>query len=114
MALDAELKSTVNCPVPDGWSLGHATIRGLRGGEKMAIEALRYGAFAVHETISGNWRLTHAPSGLQIWTFNNQTQAVELAKRIETFTDWNAIKDTLPEGSDLYPKVREIIDELTQ
>lgn len=119
MPLKDELVMTVRGDVPEGWSLGHATIRGLNHDEKIAIEALRCGSFAVHETIGGNWRLSHAPTGLQIWTFGSRRQALELAKRIEAFTDWSAIKDTLPKGSELYPKVREVVheledDELTQ
>ena len=40
--------------------------------------------------------------------------AVELAERIEPLTDWNAINKMLPSGTELYPKVRKVVDEIVE
>ena len=114
MTLHNELIETVIGIPPPGWSLGHVTING-RNGQRMPIEAMRHGHFAVHEVerMAGRgWRLTHAPSGLQIWTFPTLEQAIELAERIEGFTDWGAFDKMLPAGTDLYPRVREVVDHI--
>lgn len=106
-----EFEDVVVGSPPDGWTLGHATVN-LQNGRRKPIEAWRRGAFAVHQVNceSGIGRLTHAPTGHMIWTCETMDQAAELAERIESLTDWGAIKEKLPLGSDLYPKVRAIID----
>ncbi len=114
MPLKDELLPRVSELPPEGWELGHATIQG-REGDREPIEALRRGAFAVHEVraFAGHlWRLSHAPTGLRIWEFDKIKDATSLAERIEPLTDWGAIKDEMPSGSDLYPKVRAVIDEI--
>lgn len=116
MPLKDELIETIIGIPPPGWELGHATINGRADRDREVIEAMRRGAFAVHEVnqIDGRgWRLSHAPSGLQIWTFREMEDAIALAERIENFTDWQTIKKMLPVGTDLYPKVRKIIDEIS-
>jgi hypothetical protein len=115
MPLKDELLETVVGIPPDGWSLGHVTINGRSEDDRMPIEAMRRGAFAVHEVnrIDGRgWRVSHAPSGLQIWTFSTFSEAIELAERIESMTDWGQIKKQLPSGTNLFPKVRAIINEI--
>lgn len=111
MPLADELIFTLKADPPHGWSKGYVTISG-RGDDKIAVEAMRRGAFAIHETRHGQWRLSHAPSGLQIWTFDRLDDVVKLAERIEPFTDWDVITEQLPSSGDLYPKVREAIDEI--
>lgn len=109
-----EFEEVVVGTPPDGWTLGHATVVVLD--RRQPIEAWRRGAFAVHQVNScdsGTGRLTHAPTGLRIWTCETMDQAAELAERIESLTDWGGIKTILPYGSDLYPKVREIIDQFS-
>jgi hypothetical protein len=39
-------------------------------------------------------------------------QAVEMAERVEPLADWGAITEQLPSGTELYPKVRKIADEI--
>jgi hypothetical protein len=94
---------------PEGWQIGHVTMQLLFPSELVQIEAWRRGAFAVHELTYGA-RLTHAPTGLRIWNTCSMDQAAELAERLEGLADWDAITATMPIGSDLYPKVKEIID----
>ena len=91
----------------EGWTLGHVTITLKNPDERIPVEAWRKGAFAVHPTLGGA-RLTHAPTGLSIYHARSMDEAVEFAERIEPFTDWQAIKEKMPSGSDLYPKVREV------
>lgn len=112
MTID-EFKETIVGTPPEGWSLGHVTVV-LSDSSRKPIEAWRRGAFAVHELEceSHSARLTHAPTGLNIWNCQTMDEAAELAERIERLTDWNAISKMLPPGSDLYPKVREIADQL--
>lgn len=107
-----EFEETVIGTPPDGWSLGHVTVTRRPHMKPKPVEAWRRGAFAVHEVNGeeGKGRLTHAPTGLQVWTFETMDKAAELAERIEPLTDWNAIKKEMPLGSDLYKKVRTIID----
>lgn len=108
-----ELIETLIGIPPSGWTIGHVTISGRAA--RIPIEAMRHGAFAVHEVerMAGNgWRLTHAPTGLQIWTFASVDDAIELAERIESLADWDSIKKEVPHGTDYYPKVRAVIDEI--
>lgn len=105
-------ETVVGAP-PDGWTLGHVTLTLRYPDERVPVEAWRRGAFAVHEA-EGGARLTHAPTGLRIWTFDTMDGATELAERIEPLADWSSFKEELrgPIGDDLYPKVRGIIDEM--
>ena len=98
---------------PEGWTLGHVTLTLRYPDERIPVEAWRRGAFAVHEVELGA-RLTHAPTGLRIWTCGTMDEAVELADRIEPLADWSAFKEELkgPIGDELYPKVREVIDQM--
>lgn len=100
---------------PDGWTIGHVTIK-TRYDVEFAVEAFRRGPFAVHIIDISRayrlWRLTHAPSGLMIWTFDTLDQAAELAERIEPLADWGAFVKQIPAGTDLYPKVRDAIAEV--
>lgn len=98
---------------PEGWTIGHVTLRLLNPDERIPVEAWRRGAFAVHEA-EGGGRLTHAPTGLRIWTCRTIDDAAELAERIEALTDWDSIKKEMPPGSDLYPKVRDVIDRMEE
>lgn len=94
---------------PEGWILGHVTVT--KRESRKPVEAWRRGAFAVHQVNNceeGNGRLTHAPTGRAIWTFETLDLATELAEQIEQLTDWDAIKSEVPMQSDIYPKVREI------
>jgi hypothetical protein len=114
MPLKDELLPRVSEPLPQGWTLGHVTIQG-RAGDAEPIEALQRGSFAVHEVRGGYgnlWRVSHAPTGLRIWEFDKIKDAIALAERIEPLTDWGAIKDAMPRGSELYPKVRAVIDKI--
>lgn len=94
---------------PDRWARGHVTISLINPEEKHAIEAWRRGAFAVHELANGRASLTHAPTGLKIYIFDDMDKAAECAQAIEALTDWSAITGMMPAGGDLLPKVREII-----
>ena len=113
MTIRGEFAETVVGQPPEGWTLGHVTVT-LRDNKRVPIEAWRRGAFAVHEVFSPNkgGRLTHAPTGLKIWFSGTMDQAAELAEKLEPLADWNAITKALPLGSDLYPKVRQVIDEM--
>ncbi len=105
------IETVVGAP-PDGWTLGHVTITLHHPNERIPVEAWRKGAFAVHPTENPNGaRLTHAPTGLRIHSARSMDEAVEFAERIEPFYDWEAIKEKMPVGTKLYPKVRKIIDE---
>jgi hypothetical protein len=117
MTIRGELIEVVTGAAPDGWEHGEVIISLVHPDNRAVIEAWRHGAFAVHEVkrIGGRgWRLSHAPSGLQIWTFSTMEDAVELAERIEPLTDWNAINKMLPSGTELYPKVRKVVDEIVE
>ena len=75
------------------------------------IEAWRRGAFAIHEVKDGA-RITHAPTGLTIWTTSFFDEAAEVAEAIEGLTDWSSIKEAAPIGGDLYKRMRHVILEL--
>jgi hypothetical protein len=114
MSIRNELEEIIVGSPPDGWSLGHVTVNLLNPEERIPVEAWRRGAFAVHDLSSGGARLTHAPSGLRIWSFRTKDEAVEATEAMEPFTDWTAFTEVLPSGTDLYPKVRKIVDEIDQ
>lgn len=111
MTLHGEFVETLSGDQPTGWIPGHVTVT-LRHGERAAVEAWRHSAFAIHQIIGFGWRLTHAPTGLTIWTFDSVVDAVECVSRIEPLAEWAAITKRMPPGSDLYPKVRAAIDEI--
>ncbi len=111
MAIRAEFEETFVGIPPEGWTLGHVTLVLRSPEERVPVEACRRGAFAIHEAY-GCFRLTHAPSGLRIWASPTMDEAAELAERIEPLADWNAFTKELPAGTELYPKVRKIIDEI--
>lgn len=99
----------------DGWQRGHVSLALKNPSERVPVEAWRRGAFAIHEVAGGDGdvaRLTHAPTGLGIYTFNTAGQAAECVKRIEPLADWESINKEMQSGSDLYHKVRPIIDEI--
>lgn len=109
MAIRNEFAETVSGEAPEGWERGHVTIQLKDPDEKVAVEAWRKGAFAIHEIINPvRARLTHAPTGLQIYSTTDAATAAEFAARIEPFTNWDDIKERMPSGSDLYPKVRQV------
>lgn len=111
--IQGEFYGTAVGAPPDGWTPGHATLTLKSPDDRVAIEAWRSGAFAIHEVRFG-WHLTHVPTGLRIWTFDTPELAAECAQRIRSFADFDAIKEKMPKGSDLYPRVRAVIDEIEQ
>jgi hypothetical protein len=111
MTIRGGFSETVIGAPPEGWTLGHVTLTLLNPEERVPVEAWRRGAFAVHEA-EGGGRLTHAPTGLRIWTCDTMDTAAELAQRIEGLADWESIKKMLPPKTELYPRVRSIIDEI--
>ena len=110
MAIRNEFEETVSGSPPEGWSLGHVTLTLKYPDERIPVEAWRRGAFAVHERTKKDWRLTHVPTGLHIWTAPTADVAAEFAEAIEPLADWDAIKTMMPAGSDLYPKVRAVME----
>src|SRR5260370_23604823 len=114
MAIRGEFIETVVGNPPEGWTLGHVTLQLYRPEERRAVEAWRHGAFAVHQRDSIEFpaRLTHAPTGLRINDFYSMDDAAMCAEQIEPLTDWNAITEMMPSGSELYPKVRQVIEVL--
>lgn len=113
-AIRGELIATISRQPPEGWTAGHVSVTLKHHDERVAIEAWRRGPFAVHETTwpTSGARLTHAPTGLKIWSFDSMAAACALAEKIEPLADWDTIKDEMPSGSELYPKVRAAIDEI--
>lgn len=100
----------------EGWQRGHVSLALRNPPERLPVEAWRHGAFAIHETFGYDGegaRLTHAPTGLAIYTFDTKDQAAECVKHIEPLADWDSIKSEMKSGSDLYHKVRPIIEEIT-
>jgi hypothetical protein len=107
MAIRNEFLETCVGSPPEGWTLGHVTMTLHHPEERIPVEAWRKGAFAVHPTENpAGARLSHAPTGLSIYQARSMDEAIEFADRIEPFTDWEAIKEKMPAGSTLYPKVR--------
>jgi hypothetical protein len=101
---------------PEGWTLGHVTLDLYYPPSRIPVEAWRRGAFAIHERIGYNDEkeavLTHAPTGLRVNGFATMDDAAECAEKIEPLTDWNAIKKMMPLGSDLFPKVKKVVDQI--
>lgn len=103
-----ELIETVLGSPPEGWTLGHVTVS-LKSG-RASVEAFRRGAFAVHEDVGNTFRLTHAPTGLLISTFDDMDCAAAAAEAIEPLADWNAITKEVPPDSELKGKVFTAIE----
>ena len=101
---------------PEGWTLGHVTVQLHHPDERLPVEAWRRGAFAIHERVGPNCEkeavLTHAPTGLRVNSFATMDDATECADKIEPFADWGAITKKFETGSDLYPKVRDVVDAI--
>lgn len=98
-----------------GWALGYVTLDLHFPEQRIPVEAWRRGAFAIHERVGSSGKeavLTHAPTGLRITTFSTMDDAAECGEKIEPFTDWNAITKKFDTGSDLFPKVRDVVDEI--
>lgn len=114
MPKELEFADTVVGTPPGGWTLGHVTLTLRCPDRRFPVEAWRRGAFAVHEVYGPvpGARLTHAPTGLKIWFHGTMDEAVELAERLEPLADWGSITKALPRGTELYPRVRAIIDEI--
>jgi hypothetical protein len=110
----SEFAETLVGSAPEGWTAGYVTVTLRNPDRRLPVEAWRRGAFAIHEVLSptGGFRLSHAPTGLCIWSFEALEDAVELAEKIEPLADWNSFKKMLPPGTELYPKVRRVIDEI--
>ena len=109
---------------PEGWAPGYVTIHIERPEEtRIPVEAWRRGAFAIHgreywaddgEKMESEAVLTHAPTGLRIYSFSDPAMAAKLAEAIAPLTDWDSIPTKMGRGSDLYFKVREVIDALEE
>jgi hypothetical protein len=100
---------------PEGWTLGHVTLHLHNPDERIPVEAWRRGAFAIHERMDYDGKtavLSHAPTGLCVNNFASMDDAAECAERLEPLTDWAAISERFEAGSDLYPKVRGIVEAI--
>lgn len=110
-----EFSETIVEKPPEGWTLGHVTLDLHYPDEHIPVEAWRRGAFAIHERVGSDGNravLTHAPTGLRINAFVTMDDAAECAEKIEPLTDWNAITKKFETGSDLFPKVRDVVDAI--
>lgn len=99
---------------PPGWTTGHMKIHAKRPEEEdgpVITEAWIKGAFAIHLTKGGGARLSHIPTGMGIWTFDNPDLAVECAENIEGFANWQEVGVQSSDGK-LYKKVRPVIDRI--
>jgi len=101
---------------PDGWTMGDVTLTIERPKKKkIPVVAWRRGSLAVHDRIAVGLReavITHAPTGLRIYSFPTREIATECAEKLETLTDWSAISQKQKIGSRLFPKVKKIIEEI--
>jgi hypothetical protein len=108
-------EETVTGPAPDGWTKGYVTLQLYSPEQRLPIEAWRRDAFAVHERETWDGKeavLTHAPTGLRINSFGTVDDAVECADKIQALADWGAIDKRFDTGSDLFPKVRDVVDTI--
>jgi hypothetical protein len=108
------LETVIGNP-PDGWTLGHVTLNLRNPDERIPVEAWRRSSFAIHEKITADHKqalLTHTPTGMLINAFATMDDAAECAERLEPLTDWSAIKAGMPAGSELFPKVRAVVEEI--
>lgn len=99
---------------PEGWYTGHMKIFPKHPEHEegpVITEAWIKGAFAIHLTKDGEARLSHIPTGMGIWTFETPDLAAEFAQEIEGLANWHELKRQ-PAGSELYPKVRSVIDRI--
>lgn len=100
---------------PEGWTLGHVSLNLHHPDERIPVEAWRRSAFAIHERMGSSGKeavLTHAPTGLRINSFESMDDAAECAEKIEPLTDWAAIDKKFDTGSNLFPKLRDIVEEI--
>lgn len=110
-----EFLTTVVERPPEGWTLGYFTLNLHYPDERIPVEAWRRGAFAVHERVGSDGKqavLSHAPTGLRINSFSTMDEAAECAEKIEPLTDWNAITKKFDTGSELFPKVRDVVEAI--
>ena len=87
-------------------------VRPRRGNNAATI---RRGAFGIHKRHLGGFEefvLSHAPTGLRIYSFATSDDAAECAKRLEPLTDWSAISEKFESGSDLFSRVKPIVEEI--
>lgn len=114
MIRDEFIETIVERP-PEGWTLGHVTLDLHYPDERIPVEAWRRNAFAIHERVGSYGKeavLTHAPTGLRIYSFSTMDDAVECAEKIEPLTDWSAINKKFDTGSELFPKVRKVVESI--
>lgn len=114
--MNAESFPSMEAPPPAGWTLGEVTLTIDRPKKKkIPIVAWRRGAMAVHERVSVGLKeavITHAPTGLRIYSFPTRDIAAECAEKLEPLADWDRISKKEKVGSALFPKVKKIIDEI--
>lgn len=104
---------TTDCAPPNGWTRGHVTLHLVHPDERVAVEAWRRGAFAVHPTNAcGHAVITHASTGRGIWTSRSMEEGALIVERIEPLANWEAID--VNEKPALRDKVRSVIDEIEQ
>lgn len=114
MVREQFLETIVGNP-PDGWTLGHVTLTLHGPEERIPVEAWRSGAFAIHEGVGRDGKeavLTHAPTGLRIHSFATMDDAAECAEKIERLTDWCSVTKRFDGQSDLYPRVRDVVEAI--
>ena len=100
---------------PEGWTLGHVTLQLYGPEERIPVEAWRLKAFAVHERMGSEGKeavLTHAPTGLRVNSFATMDEAAECAEKIMPLADWAAVTKRFDTGSDLFPKVRDVVEAI--
>jgi len=114
MAIRDDFIETIVGLPPEGWSLGEVELALKRPDERIVVEAWRRGPFAIHQIDRAGRpaRLTHAPTGLQIAPdFTTFDAAAECAEQLEPLCDWNSITERFQLGSDLFPKVKAVVDQ---
>jgi hypothetical protein len=115
-----QFEETIVEKPPEGWTLGHVTLDLHYPDERLPVEAWRRGAFALHirHGVEGKEAIiTHVPTGMRInphYSFQTLDGAAECAEKLEPLANWDSIKKAMGSGSDLYPKVRSIIDAVKQ
>jgi hypothetical protein len=113
-----QFEETIIEKPPEGWKLGHVTLDLHYPDERVPGEAWRRGEFALHVRHGSEGVeaiITHVPTGMRVnphYSFQTLDAAAECAERLEPLTDWSSIKARLGSGSDLYPKVRRIVDSV--
>lgn len=113
-----QFEETIIEKPPGGWSLGHVTLDLHYPDERIPVEAWRRGPFAIHIRRGSEGKdviITHVPTGMRVnphYSFQTLAGAAECAEKLEPLTDWLSIKQAMEPGSDLYPKVRSIVDDV--